>query len=826
MSIKKIISHEQGLSDLLNYGHLIDDGVILNKDGAFVTSYKFRGPDINSASSSELDALTANFNRMATMLDDGWMLHVDELRIPSIVYPEKGHFPDSISELIDEERRQMYESDSKHYENLQFITFVWKFPMSFVKTTRHWFVEGENIEVGDQDLSKLLKLFHDTIERCLGIIGTQFILEKLYNSDLLSYLNTCITGELLPVSVPHDGCFIDVVLGRKNISGGYVPKIGNKYIYVLSVVGYLNEETIPGLLEQMGTYPMIYRWSNRFIPLSELTAEREIKRYQKNWNNKVKGILGIVKEVISGKPSDKINFDALQMSQQTNEALMLNSNRSTRFGYWASEIVLMNENIECLNQASKELSRYLEQSGFACIQEDVNAFDAWLGTIPGHGSCNVRRVFINSNNLAHVLPLHSIWAGEAYSSPSSLLPAKSPPVFYAATTGKTPFRFHLDVSDIGHQLVLGPTGAGKSTYIDFLIAQFLRYENAQIFIFDKDNSHKALTSALGGHHYDIGNATELAFSPLADLSTESKKMRAAQFIEDLVLLQNVPITPDVRSSIYSAVSSLSDKTQIRSRNITVFRSEVQNQAVRDALKYYTIDGQIKLLDATEDCLQEGHLHTFEMNWLLQQKPEIYVPIFGHIFNSIDSILEEQNADRPTLIVIEEFAILGTHPIVKRKLKDGLKTRRKQNARIVLATQSPGDLYDPSTKNLTELTAAVMESCPTKIFLPNSAMESEISELYRKMNLSDRQIEIISQIALPKKHYYVVTPEGNRLIELGLDDLNPLALSFIGLSKKKSKELMECKEANGESWVFHWLIQCGFPGWAEYWKERNLRSFVA
>jgi type IV secretion/conjugal transfer VirB4 family ATPase len=826
MSSKKSVSREQGLSDLLNYGHLIDDGVILNKDGAFVVCYKFRGPDLNSASSSELDALTANFNRMATILDDGWMLHVDELRIPSLVYPEQGDFPDSVSELIDEERRQMYESEDAHYENLQFLTFVWKFPMPIVKTASHWFVEGGHQDNKDQNLSKLLTLFYETIERCIGLIGTQFILEKLGSGDLLSYLNTCITGELLPVAVPHEGCFIDVVLGRKNISGGYVPKIGNKYIYVLSVVGYLNEETIPGLLEQMGTYPMIYRWSNRFIPLSESTAEKEIKRYQKNWNNKVKGILGIVKEVISGKPSDKVNFDALQMSQQTSDALTLNSNRSTRFGFWASEIVLMNEDIESLEQASKDLSRYLEQSGFSCIQEDVNAFDAWLGTIPGHGCCNVRRVFINSINLAHVLPLHSIWAGAACSSSTSLLPAKSPPVFYAATTGKTPFRFNMDVDDVGHQLVLGPTGAGKSTYLDFLIMQFLRYKNAQIFIFDKDNSHKALTSALGGNHYDIGNAAELSFCPLADLSTESKKMRAAQFIEDLVSLQNVIITPEVRSSIYSAVASLSDKAQSRSRNITVFRSEVQNQAVRDALKYYTIEGQVKLLDATQDYLQAGNLHTFEMNWLLEQKAEICVPIFGHIFNSIDSLLEEQNGEHPTLIIIEEFAIIGSHPIVKRKLKDALKTKRKQNARIVLATQSLGDLYDPSTKSLTELTATIMESCPTKIYLPNSAMESEIKDLYRKMNLSERQIEIISQIAIPKKHYYIVTPEGNRLIELGLSDIQPLALSFIGLSKKKSKELIECKAINGDEWVFHWLIQCGFPEWAEYWKVRNSRSHVA
>ncbi len=89
------------------------------------------------------------------------------------------------------------------------------------------------------------------------------------------------------------------------------------------------------------------------------------------------------------------------------------------------------------------------------------------------------------------LPLYTRWTGALNSDPASLLPPHSPPVFYAQTTGKTPFRFHLDVGDVGHQVILGPTGSGKSTYLGFLIAQFLRYPDAQIFVFDKDESHKA-----------------------------------------------------------------------------------------------------------------------------------------------------------------------------------------------------------------------------------------------------------------------------------------------------------------------------------------------
>jgi len=816
MIFKEHLSNEPGFSDLLNYAHLVDDGVILNKDGAFLVTYKFRGPDINSASSGELDALANNFNRMVTFLEDGWMLHVDEIRVPSVTYPEKGAFQNDVAELIDEERRQLYELEGSHYENMQFLTFIWKFPLPIVKTTRHWFVEGVKEDNG-QSLDKLLRIFNDTVERCVGLVSTQLILEKLDSPELLSFLNFCISGEMLPVT-PQPETFLDVVLGRHNVVGGYIPRVGDKNVIILSIIGYLNSETISGLLEEMSTYPIIYRWSNRFIPLSEATAEREIKRYQKNWNNKVKGLMGIIKETISGKPSEKINVDALEMSNETTEALTVNSNHSMRFGYWTSTIVLLHEDLKLVEDAIKELAKYLEQSGFACVREDVNAFDAWLGTIPGHGSCNIRRIFLSSLNLAHLLPLHSIWAGAPFSSSASLLPSKSPPVFYAATTGKTPFRFHLDVSDVGHQILLGPTGAGKSTYLGFLIAQFLRYQDAQIFVFDKDYSHKALTTALGGYYYDIGNADELSFCPLADLATESKKVRAEQFIENLVFLQGIKITPEIRSAIHSAITSLSGEAHALSRNITVLRSAVQHEEVRAALEYYTIEGQLKLLDATKDSIQTGYLQTFEMNWLLTQKPEIYLPVLMYIFDQIESRLEEAGGKKPTLIILEEAWAYISHEVFAKKIRDWLKTLRKKNARVVFATQSLSDLYDPTTKSLTQVTAAIMESCPTKVYLPNPHMEGEMRELYKKMSLNDRQIELIGHIGIPKRHYYVVTPQGNRLIDLGFSDIKPLALAFIGLSKERSNRLLDCYKKYGKEWVYYWLKENDLEEWGDYWKE--------
>jgi len=817
MKLKSHLSDQIGFANLLNYAHLVNEGVMLNKDGAFLVSYQFKGIDSHSASGGELDALASSFNRMATLLEDGWMLHLDEVRLPDARYAPLGSFPDAVSALIDTERRQYYEQ-GEHYHNIQFLTFVWKFPLPVVRATRHYFVEGLPKTHDDQNLSVLLHQFNERVERCIGLLSNECVLDRLNSADLLSYLNACISGEWLPITVPPNKSFIDVVLARKNVIGGYVPKVGNKSVRVISILGYVNEATIPSMLDELGAYPLVYRWSNRFIPLSETTAAQEIKRYQRNWHNKVKGFSGILRETFLGRPSEKVDVDALQMHQQTVDALTMNSNQSTRFGYWTSSVVCFHEDQTLLDEATRALTRYLEQSGFTCLTEDINAFDAWLGTIPGHGSCQVRRLFINSLNLAHCVPLYTPWTGSMASDLASFLPPHSPPVFYAETLGKTPFRFHADVGDVGHQVILGPTGSGKSTYLDFLIAQFLRYPNAQIFVFDKDESHKALTLALEGHYYDLGDTQTLAFCPLADLSTDSQKVRACQFIEDLLFLQQVTITPDIRTAIHRTIESLAHQEQTSSRNLTVFQAAVQHDMVRKALHYYTIAGQIKLLDATTDSFKLGHLQTFEMRWLLAQKPEIYLPVLRTIFDQIEAKLEAAQGSCPTLIILEEAWLYIGHEVFAKKLKDWLKTLRKHNARVVFATQSLADLYDPATQSLTATTAAILESCPTKVYLPHPSMDAEMKTLYRKIGLSDRHIEMLTQEAQVKRDYLVVREQDSSLIHLGLDAPHSLPLAFIGLSKPKSQALLEYRTRYGSMWVYDWLNNQGFSNWADVWKR--------
>jgi type IV secretory pathway VirB4 component len=81
-----------------------------------------------------------------------------------------------------------------------------------------------------------------------------------------------------------------------------------------------------------------------------------------------------------------------------------------------------------------------------------------------------------------------------------------------------------------------------------------------------------------------------------------------------------------------------------------------------------------------------------------------------------------------------------------------------------------------------IAAAIVESCPTRLFLPNErAIEPQIMTVYRRFGLNDRQIEIISR-ATPKRDYYCQSRRGNRLFELGLGDA---ALAFTAVLEERS-----------------------------------------
>ncbi len=814
LRLREFRDRAKALPDLLNYAALIDDGVVLNKDGSLMAAWEYRGEDLDSAAPMELAAVSARVNKAFLRLGSGWMIHVDAVRIPANNYPAEGKFPDRTTALIDAERRSQYQAEGAHYETSFIMTVTYLPPADVEGKVQNFLIEGdEKHPSGDAALNRTLENFRIGAREIEDQLSASLHLRRLKSiryrdqwgnehlrDELLEHLNYCLTGVRHPMEVPAVPMYLDAHLGGKDFYGGLTPRIGEKHIRCIAFTGFPGS-SFPGILDGLNRIPMCYRWSNRFIFLDDGIAEKQLDKYRKKWFQKRKSLANVLREQ-SGGQATHINADADRMAGDAINALAELSSGVVKFGYYTGVLVLMEDDAERADLAARDVVKLINHSGFTAQVETVNAIEAYLGSLPGHGYANVRRPLMHTLNLADFLPLTSVWSGFS-GNPSPYYPKGSPPLAYAATGGATPFRLNLHVGDVGHTLILGPTGAGKSTLLGFLMASHFRYEKAQIFAFDIGNSAFALAHASGGDHYEIaGEHSDLAFYPLADIDSPNERTWAADWLETLFALQGVVMTPGLRKDVHRALELLAQSPK---RTLTDLAHTLSEPELRGAIAHYTLSGSLgTLLDADRDGLRENIFQVFEMQNLMALGEKNAVPVLLYLFHRIEKRLHGE----PTLLVLDEAWLMLNSPIFRDKIREWLKTMRKNNAAVVFATQSISDVMR------SEIRDVIVESCPTKIFLPNLEARNEFATTaYASMGLTDRQIEILSQL-IPKRQYFYVSPLGRRVFELGL---GPVALSFIGASGREDIAAIRSLIAESpNSWPAKWLAARGRNDWANAW----------
>ena len=127
MSLREYRGKAACLADFLPWAALVATSVVLNKDGSFQRTARFRGPDLDSATPAELVATTARLNNALRRLGSGWAIFVEAQRLPALDYPDSV-FPDPASALVDMERREQFREEGAHFESRYFLTLLWMPP--------------------------------------------------------------------------------------------------------------------------------------------------------------------------------------------------------------------------------------------------------------------------------------------------------------------------------------------------------------------------------------------------------------------------------------------------------------------------------------------------------------------------------------------------------------------------------------------------------------------------------------------------------------------------------------------------------------------------
>ena len=778
LNLREYQTRPKRLADYLPWAMLAAPGIVLNKDGSFQRTIRYRGPDLESAGESELLSFTARVNNVLKRFGSGWALFFEAARVSSSDYPAST-FADPVAWLVDEERRASFENGAAHFESAYYLTFAFLPPSDQAARGEAMFLTrdgGGKI----QSARDHLDLFIRETDRAIDLLAALLPeCERLDDSGTLEFLHGCISTIRHAVAAPETPVFLDAILADCGLTGGLEPMLGDEHLRVVSVLGF-PPASEPGFLDALNRLGFSYRWTTRFIALDKPIATKEITKYRRQWFAKRKSIAAIVKETLFNEESVLLDADADNKAADADAALQELGADDVAFGYLTCSIVVSDVDAGGADAKAKDIERVLNGRGFVAIRESVNAVDAWLGTLPGHLYANIRQPLVHTLNLAHLAPLSAVWAGEAWNAHLD-----SPPLIQATTHETTPFRLSTHIGDVGHSMIIGPTGAGKSVLLALMALQFRRYENSQVFAFDKGRSMRAAILALGGAFHDLGSDAALAFQPLRDIASETGKALAQHWILGILSQEGVALDPAIRDAVWSALGNLSE-APARERTLTGLAVLLQRADLRDALKPFTIDGAHGgLFDAEEEILELRDAIGFELESLMR-RPSAVAPALSYLFDRLDARFD----GRPTLLLIDEAWVFLDHPLFAERLRDWLKTLRKKNVSVVFATQSLSDI------EASKIAPAIIESCPSRIFLANArAREAGIRSAYESFGLNERQVEIIAT-ATPKRHYYYQSAIGNRLFELGL---GPVALALCGASSPESQKLIDriMKEGSGE-----------------------------
>jgi len=811
---KKILSgsiyrgKDVGFSDLLLYGKMVDDGVVLQTDGSFLAAFWFRGKDLETSSNEELTILSRQISAAFNLIGAGWLFHIDTIRHRSTGYilPEQCNFHHTLSQQIDQERAHMYNQSQLYYENLYAISFTYKPPLDLPNKLGRFF--HNNSQGQSTDLSYQLKTFTDKLAELIELLAFNLRLTAMNSTTLINYLSYCLTGEYVQLKLATKaGFFLKHFLATQDVVNGAHAKIGDKHLRAITVMGFPSE-SYAGILDKLNYLNCEYRFNTRFILLDQHQGRRIIHRLADLWYQKRLSVTDSMKMSLAIDGNIKINQHANQHYLDAQNALAINDSGDNKFGYYTATIILLNENATHIEQQAREVRSMLRNIGFQSQIERYHTLEAYLGSLPGYAYANIRKWLIHTHNLSDLMPNTAVWSGLSH-NPCKFYSANSPVLFYANTTGNTPLRLSLHVGDNGHTLILGPTGSGKSTLLNFIMVQHLRYKNAQIFMFDKNHSSLPLCYGLAGNFVDIGSDADTDtdtngyFQPLAELESDTDFVFACLWLEELCLLNGMKeiFNDNHRKAIYKALMLMRSEVSVDRRNISYFRHLVHDydQLVAGVLNEFSSElafadvfssksGFIsKIFDATSNSLNNTNNFTvFEMSKLIELGDRIIIPALSYLIHTINKKVRN---NYPTLIVFDESFIFFRHELFRNKIIEWLKTMRKFNVAIIFATQELEDIFQYS-----DLISSLKNNCATKIYLPNPrATSSGIKDKYLDMGLNDKQVDVLANML--RGDYFYTSELGSRKFSL---DITPNQLTYAFVARTSNDDVQHARELYRQS----------------------------
>jgi type IV secretion system protein VirB4 len=407
----------------------------------------------------------------------------------------------------------------------------------------------------------------------------------------------------------------------------------------------------------------------------------------------------------------------------------------------------------------------LSTCGAVIARENIALEAAWASLCPGNLHLRPRPGYISSLNMTALAPFHAYPRGEDKGYWGG-------PVAMLRTFSGEPYKLHFHVGDVGNMAIFGRVGSGKSTLIGFLIAQAERF-GATVVLWDKDRGLKILTHALEGVYLELKNPTGLA--PLKALTTSA---------EDLDFLTNL-----LRGCILSdggpnLTSEEDRRLHLALRTIMALPSEdrwleevraflgVEQNGVGARLSKWCWGQEFGwIIDNPADLISlDAKVIDFDQTFILDNA-QARGPVMATLYHYVDKLID----GRRLLFVIDEFWKSLLDQSFRDLVNDKLKTLRKRNSPMILATQSPRDALNSLIAH------TIKEQCPSVCyFAPGNASWEDFGD----QGMGQTRTEFDIMRGLPEGSGSFLLKQGSSSVRVQLP-LQGLAAEIAVLSGRES-----------------------------------------
>ena len=542
-----------------------------------------------------------------------------------------------------------------------------------------------------------------------------------YYCELLEFLGTIVNcGSSMQMVVPRDT--IDRYLPTHRLFFGSRSieargPTGRKYAGIISILEY-GPNTSAGIFDSFLQMPFEFIMTQSFVFANRTIA---INKMQLQQNRMIQA-------------GDK----AMSQIAEISRALDMATSGDIGFGDHHFSLLCSDSSLKALEDTLSMASVELSNAGIQPVREKINMEPTYWGQLPGNMDYIVRGATINTLNMSSFASMHNYPLGKASNNHWGEY------VTVLDTTSGTPFYFNFHVRDVGHTLIIGPTGAGKTVLMNFLCAQAQKFK-PRMFFFDKDRGAEIFIRALNGVYTIIDPGGQCNFNPLQLDDTSENRTFILEWLKILVSSNGEPISSEDTKVLTQAVNGnfRLEKKDRKLTNVVAFLGiDGPNSLVGRISMWYGKGSHAKIFDNDVDNidLSKARVFGFDMTELLKD-PVSLAPVLLYIFHRINISLDGQR----TMIVLDEAWALIDNPVFAPKIKDWLKVLRKLNTFVIFATQSVEDAAK------SRISDTLIQQTATQIFLPNL----KATDIYRTAFMLSQREYILIKTTDPSTRYFLV-----------------------------------------------------------------------